>query len=415
MALRRYLATSPGIKSPGITSLVMLSLLALLGANAHAQVSPLAEHRAAVLDLRSGPDTGRLQEREALIEELGQHGQLHLVIDAELANRLGRTVFSPAWGQGKAALELAAQHFGNLDCSQTFQYANDAILYLSAAKAAGVSPDNDTRKAYLFQFLCADRNGNVDQAMSTAAALRILTGGIRPSEISENTWRKYPEIDLLSNLRSASVSFESDSPGAELWIDHRVVGKTPMNVLLREGRHLVAMGLNTRSAAIYIDVPLRNNDPVSLRLSQVSSQWQQLGQSIDEIRAIDDDKRPTKMRELMSATEIDVFFVLEESKIAVWILASSGRTAKHLGNVDSAKEAGRTALHGLREQQRRPGLDLSMPLLRESDLPETVASAESPTRWWLYGLVIGAAAAGAGVILLQDLGQDQQRIEINLP
>ena len=70
-------------------------------------------------------------------------------------------------------------------------------------------------------------------------------------------------------------------------------------------------------------------------------------------------------------------------------------------------------VEGLEESRSAPGLDPSMPLLRET--PNTTTRATATKRWWVYGIVLGAATLGAGFIIAQDLSEDRQRIEVTLP
>jgi len=372
--------------------------------------------RAVVLDLRSGNQNDRIEAHRALIENLGQHGRLQLLGEPELVSILGRSLYSKTLEDGRRKLDAAAIAFGKLDCLATRKLTDDAILFLVAARAEGASTKSELHKAHLFQFLCADREGEIDQAMMAATSLRTLTQGERPKEISERTWRKYPELDALSNLRRVPVLLTSNIPGATIWVDHELVGKTPMTRFLREGMHFFAMGKDGISASSLESIPEQRKIELSLRKSP--SQWRGLAQKVEDIRTSAEPDAKTSRRaamgELMAVVEVDIVFaMLEKGGISVWTQAASQRTPTDLGQAENAREAGRLALREIRERSR-PALDLSMPLLRENDVPQS-DSAKPRRRWWLYGLVLGAAAAGAGVILLQDLRDDRQRIEVTLP
>lgn len=382
-------------------------------AQSKADTYALALHPAALLDFRPGDDQARVESRTTLASALGQHGRIELLRDPEVTAILGHSHYSPERVLGQDKLALARTSFGKLDCEGTRKHTQDAILHFAAARASNVPILGELRKAYLFQFLCADREANLDFAMAAAKSLRALSEGKRPKEISERSWRKYPVIDILSNRRTVALTIESDVPGAEIWVDHKQFGVTPSTLFLAEGEHLIAIGKDTRSASTFTNLLSRST--LSLTLSKSTGQWQGLAESLDEIRNAKDEEITQSMRSLMSALEVDVVFVMEEdATISVWTLTPSRPKAKLAGSAPDAREAGRLALRSIRETNTRPGLDLRMPLLRESDVPES-ERAEEPRRWWLYGLVLGAVAAGAGVILLQDLGDDKQRIELMLP
>ena len=116
----------------------------------------------------------------------------------------------------------------------------------------------------------------------------------------------------------------------------------------------------------------------------------------------------------MAATLSEVAFVMREpGRVAVWILPVNRRSAELVGHAPNAAIAGRLAMQGLEDSNNGPGLDPNMPLLREDATTTTLSSSKK--RWWVYGVVLGAVAAGAGFIIAQDLREDQQRIEVMLP
>jgi hypothetical protein len=41
--------------------------------------------------------------------------------------------------------------------------------------------------------------------------------------------------------------------------------------------------------------------------------------------------------------------------------------------------------------------------------------ADGNRRWWVYGIVLGAAAIAGGAIVVSGLSDDHQRIEVTLP
>lgn len=372
---------------------------------------------AVVLDLRPGPDNVRAPSREAFVEALGEHGELRLVGGLELRKTLARSTYSAILEQGKVTLASAALAYGSLDCPSAESRSEQAVLDLSAADASGADARLELRQAYLYSFLCAHKAGHVDHAMAAARILRKLdtertNPDGRPSEISESTWRTYPGLDAQSNALLVPVSIESEPSGAAIWVDFEKLGTTPDQVFLSAGEHIVAMSSEHGSVSQRITVTSAGT--MKLPLHAQKREWIGVAESLDELREAKGPARSEAMRDLMAAVEGQVAFVMREpGRIAVWVLPPQRRGAQLVGHAPHASAAGKLALGALQESSRSPGLDPTMPLLTEDSESSTTAS--SGRRWWIYGVVLGAAAVGAGLIVAQDLREDRQRIEVSLP
>jgi len=367
---------------------------------------------AVVVDLRSGEHSLRAPSQEAFADALAQHGELRLTADPELRSRLANGPYSAILLQGQAALDSVALSFAARDCSTASLRAEKAILDLAAAAASGAEANQALHQAYLYRFLCADRADEFEQAMAAATMLRALDGDQRPNEISLSTWEKYPAADVQSNQRWVSVEFASTPIGADIWIDYRRVGRTPSMHLLAEGEHIVAMASASGSASQKIRVT--GEGKVQLPLSKAESKWAAITKTMQELQEAHGRERSSAMGSLLAAIESEAAFVMREpGRIAVWILPINRRSAELVGHAPNATIAGRLAIEGLQDSLTMPGIDPNMPLLRESDMSETQASSDR--RWWVYGIVLGAAVAGAGFVVLQDLSEDRQRIEVTLP
>ncbi len=370
---------------------------------------------AIIIDLRPGEDSVRRPSREAFREALGEHGELRLVGGLELQSILAGAPYSAILEQGRVALASVALAYGALDCPGTFSRSDQAILDLAAASASGVNADVELRQAYLYRFLCAHRANDTDRAMAAARMLRRFAGSSdgRPKEISESTWNRYPEIDAQSNQRRVAVSFESDPEGATIWVDFRERGTTPERLFLSTGEHIVALGRD--SSAVSQRVSVSGPGTIKLPLHKSARQWKGMTTSVEALRDARGDRRNIAMRDLMAAVEAQVAFVMRDpGRISVWVLPLGKSASQHIGHAPNASIAGSLALQALNDSARAPGLDPNMPLLRESDV-ETVTTSSS-RRWWIYGgVVLGAAALGAGLIISQDLSKDRQRIEVSLP
>ncbi len=419
MVPQRILQTAAGL---ALSSLLLLTRVAYAEAPLAADAASNADaaessedsfHLSTIaVDLRPGDAETRGPSLDAFLEAIGMYGEFTLPSDNELNARLQARPFSAILDRGLATLSAAILSFGTLDCVQTEERAHRAALDFAAAMAAGVDARKELRQAHLYLFLCADRGGRVDDAMDAARVLQSLSADARPSEISLNTWQKYPSVDTQSNQRLIPVQIESDPSGADVWIDYLGAGLSPSTHYLSEGAHVVALGKDGR--AISQSIQVRGKGRVSLKLPDNSSRWAGLVDTLQAARAKTEAKREEAMRSLMSATESDVAFVLREpGRIEVWIAPSNRGSADFVGHAPNAAIAGQLALQALRDAERAPGIDPNFPLLREGDTTSTRAS--SNRRWWVYGVVLGAAAIGAGIIVAQDLSEDRQRIEVSLP
>jgi hypothetical protein len=369
-----------------------------------------------LIDLRPGEDTVRAPSREAFLEALGEHGELRLSGGLELRRALARSPHSAVLEQGRAALAGVAMAYSALDCPGTFARSDRAILDLAAAGASGIDTSTELRTAYLYRFLCAHRASDVDSAMAAASMLRTLAIGIgedgRPKEISSATWQTYPQVDAQSSQLRVPVEVESVPEAATIWVDFEERGQAPMRVFLSAGEHIVALG--SPKGAVSQRVTVTGPGTIKLPIQPRSQQWQGMAQSVEALRLAVGDQRDTAMRDLMAAVEAQVAFVMREpGRIAVWVLPLGKTAAQHVGHAPNASIAGSLALQALAESARAPGLDPNMPLLREDDV--TKVGSTSNRRWWVYGVVLGAAAVGAGLIIAQDLSEDRQRIEVSLP
>tara|TARA_R110002073_G_scaffold123819_3_gene267684 strand:+ start:58768 stop:59811 length:1044 start_codon:yes stop_codon:yes gene_type:complete len=347
---------------------------------------------------------------------LGEHGELRLPGRLELRRVLARTPHSAILEQGKVALATVALAYGALDCPGTFSRSNQAILDLAAASASGIDASLELRQAYLYRFLCAHRGGDVDKAMAAASMLRTLAAGVsadgRPKEISEATWQTYPAIDAQSNQGQVVVSFESEPSGAAIWIDFEERGTTPEKLFLATGEHIVALG--SAQGAVSQRITVTDAQTIKLPLHASAHEWKAIAESVETLRVAKPAARNIEMRNLMAALEAQVAFVMEDpGRVSVWVLPLGESAPHHIGHAPNASIAGSIALQALRDSAQAPGLDSTMPLLREHD--DTNVRKSSNRRWWVYGVVLGAAAVGAGFIIAQDLTDDRQRIEVAFP
>ncbi len=364
---------------------------------------------ALVLDLRTQPQDGQRASRKAFLQSLDEYGEIALLRDPEARSILARKPYSRAKQEALEALEHSSTAFAALDCPRTQKQIRKSVGLLAQAQAQDMDVAAPLYQAYLYSFLCADRMADTDAAMLAAAMLAALTAGARPKEISESNWRKYPILDAQSNLGHQSVTIQS-SPGAVVWVDHQKRGNAPLTLLLPEGEHIFAAAGPQGSTHLRSQATTE----IVLDLQPQETKWGGLPALVQEVSESFGPVYASSMRSLLVAVEAEIAFVIKDPfDVEIWILPKRRRDVIRVGLAEPIKKAGRMALRALKKAERSPGLDPTMPLLREEEVPEE--AEEAPTRWWIYGVVLGAAAAGAGIILLQDLREDRQNIEVVFP
>ncbi len=394
----------------GVLTLVLVS--ALVPGEGWTQEHSVID--ALVIDLRAADETSRKPSSAAFITALGEHDEIRLEGEEELRSILERTSYSAIFEQGRANLAATAVAYGALDCPGVESRSAQTILDLAAAMASGVNARAELHQVYLYRFLCADRQAHSSRAIEAARMLRRISAdqdSWRPKEISEATWSRYPQPDTEGE---GAVHIGSEPEGATIWIDYKEQGITPLRVLLSHGQHVVA--LSSKVASVSQQITVSGAGTVHLPLPAQEPQWQSMRESIARLQAATKEDRPEGMRSIMTTIEVQAVFVMREpGRIAVWVWRPQSRRAEHVGHAPNAKIAGNLVLQALGDAQVLGGLGLdpSVALLLQED--ETDTRSSSGRRWWVYGVVLGAAAIGAGFIVAQDLSENRQRIEVTLP
>lgn len=368
------------------------------------------------MDLRAGSAEQRAERYGELESALEAEDGMHLGEDAELAAILARRASTRELDRGREQLDHAATAFGKLACATAEEHVAEALLSFAAAQSLGLDVHAERRRALVYRLLCADRDGEIDRAMSAAQELRALGSEASPKEIPDNVWTRYPTVDAGSNYRTAAVSMASDPAGASIWIDFRPAGRAPSTVLVPEGEHIVAMTDGELAVAKRVLIDGRSR-PVILTLPRgAGGSWSGLSAEVHTLhsgsRAVDG----KTIAELLSAIETSLAFVLREpGSIEVWFWNGRSPAARLLGSAPTPRAAIRVARASLLEVPSGAGLDPSAPLLVEDQSDQEEDEDNDESKWWLYGAVLGAAVLGTTIILAHDLSDDEQRIEVRFP
>jgi len=264
--------------------------------------------------------------------------------------------------------------------------------------------------------VCADQGGDRGAAQGAAAALRRLRAGDPPAGISDAVWSRYPSMDAATGVQNAQLAITSQPAGASVWIDHAQAGKTPITVSLPEGEHLVAAA--ARGGAVARRVTVATSwVPASLALAVPAgggTRWREVEARVRAWRSRARRPDESGIGDVLARAGVPYAVLIDpRGKLQVWHRGAGRAAARHLGNAAAAGE-----VDALVAAARGPGIDPDRPLLR--DTPEQRAGVRGESKgkwqeWWVYAVVIGAAAVGAGIVVANDLGDDQQRIEITVP
>ncbi|HKE16594.1 MAG TPA: PEGA domain-containing protein [Kofleriaceae bacterium] len=389
-----------------------------------------AADRVGVVDLARGAATERRARRAAIEKQLAGVSGVRPVDDPELRQALAGESVDPQLESGRRALARAQAAFGALDCTHARGEADAALLALAAVQAASGEAgaanqvNDDLRRAHTIRFLCADQGGDRGAAQSAARALRALKAGDPPRGISDAVWSRYPAIDAAAGVQNGRLSVTTQPAGAAVWIDHAPAGKAPITVSLSEGEHLVAAGsTDPRSGGgVARRVTVATGwAPAQLALAlpaRAASRWRDVEERVAGWRRGTARPGAADVGQLCARAGLSRVVVIDgRGGIQVWVRAAGGEGARVAGSAGRPEEI--AAL--MAGPRRGPGIDPSRPLLRET--PEERAAIQVQKsgkrgkwqQWWVYAVVIGAAALGAGIVLGNDLGEDRQRIEITVP
>lgn len=362
-----------------------------------------------------GPDDGARQKLAAAVVAGGLEPVIGDGVEDALAgihaDRDGVTL--------AAALAEAKDKFGALACPEAIAAAQTAISIGAARQAAGLAVP-ELPRAWTYVLLCADRTNDANTAFAAAAAIRSLGGA---PEADAKLLAKYPEIDALSNREVMEVEIKADTDGAAVWVDFKLVGKSPLKLALATGPHIMAAAAGTKRGTVTGTV-IRKQPLVQIPLQDQASKWSSLASRIASWHG----KVPKPKELAWALREVDarVALVRHGDTVEAWGHAGEGEPVRRLGNDDGMRKLDEApaliALVADRSQtwaDRAP--DPDQPLLTETPEERKArgqlkkGEEEEPTRWWVYATIAGAVLAGAIVIYAHDQADDTQRVELKYP
>jgi hypothetical protein len=300
-----------------------------------------------------------------------------------------------------AALADAQGKFGALDCKGTIADAQTAIQIGAARQAAGLAVQ-ELPRAWAYVLLCADRTNDAPTALVAASAIRTLGG-------SSDVDAKLLEIEI-----------KTDTPGAEVWIDFRRAGVSPLKLPLASGPHVIAAAKGAQRGVLTGTV-VRKQPVLTVPLADQSGQHTAIAKRVASWKGAMPD--PAELATLMTAVNARIAIVRRGDTIEAWGHAGNAEPVRRLGNEDGMRTlddaADLVALISDRIQtwaDRAP--DPDQPLLVETALERRArleTEKEAPTRWWVYATIGGAVLAGAILIYANESRDNTQRVEIHYP
>lgn len=315
-----------------------------------------------------------------------------------------------------AAMAEAQRAFGALDCAATFTAAHQAIGLAAARQAAGLAvPELPRATAYVV--LCADRAGDVDAAMRAVAKYRAAVGqGAAGSDVPADVLKKYPALDTLLDRDLVPLEITTDAPDAEVWIDFVRAGKAPLTITLPAGEHVIGVAAGTRRGWA-AGSAVKTQTKLAVPTHDRAGKWADVAKRVASWNG----QRPSPQ---------DLGWVMAKVQARV-VLIHRGATLEAFGRLGLAEPPHKLGDEEIpvTEMQRAVALlddrvhiwndrapDPDQPLLlddgRQRDKDGKLKNI--PTKWWVYGAVIGAVAAGAAIIFATESGSDRQRVELHV-
>jgi hypothetical protein len=375
--------------------------------------SAAPRERVAVIDL--GPDDGTRQKLAAAIVAGGLDAVIGDGVEDALAGiNQDRDNIALA-----AALAEARDKFGALACTEATAAAQTAISIGAARQAAGLDVP-ELPRAWTYVLLCADRTGDAAGAIVAAAAIRTLGGA---PDVDAKLLAKYPEVDALSNRDVMEVEIKADVDGADVFVDFRRAGKSPVKLPLATGPHIMAAAAGSRRGTVTGTV-VRKQPVVTIATQDQAGKWSTLARRVASWHG--KMPRPSELAWALREVDARVALVRHGNTVEAWGHAGEGEPLRRLGNDDGTRKLEEAnalvALIADRVQtwsDRAP--DPDQPLLvetadeRRARGLKVKGEEEPPTKWWVYATIAGAVLTGAIVIYANDQADNTQRVELKWP
>ncbi|HEX5062844.1 MAG TPA: hypothetical protein VFV99_25900 [Kofleriaceae bacterium] len=376
-----------------------------------------ARERVAVIDL--GPDDGTRQKLAAAIVAGGLEPVIGDGVEDALAGINGdRDTVALA-----AALAEAKDKFGALACPETIAAAQTAISIGAARQAAGL-PVPELARAWTYVLLCADRTNDASAAFAAATAIRTLGGSSAAAgDVDAKLLAKYPDIDALSNREVMEVEIKADVDGADVFLDFRPVGKSPLKLVMATGPHIMAAAAGGKRGTVTGTV-IRKQPLVTIPMQDQSSKWSSLAMRVASWHG--KVPKPKEIGWALGQVDARIALVRHGDTVEAWGHPGEGEPVRRLGGDDGSRKLDEApALVALVVDRTQSWVDRApdpdQPLLTETPEERKArghlkkGEEEEPTRWWVYATIAGAIVAGSIVIYAHNQADDTQRVELKYP
>lgn len=218
------------------------------------------------------------------------------------------------------------------------------------------------------------------EALRQAAILRPERTSLDPAEFSPEVRAEYDTVrETLETEAPFALATETEPPGAELTLDGRKAGTTPIRVRLHRGRHYLVFRAPDHIAYARV-VDVERESPAELRV---------------ELQALSLAQTAGQLAELDAAA----FAALDSSSRARLLPAAEGATPVHIGSEGAGWRAALLdSTNGdirLAATVETSNLNLAVPalvdMLRDAPQPKPLVR-----KWWFW-TVIGAAVVATSV------------------
>ncbi|HMG55889.1 MAG TPA: hypothetical protein VK601_20455 [Kofleriaceae bacterium] len=354
----------------------------------------------------------------------------------DVAHRLHTAIigagFSPVLGDGvddalagrdverdavvlSSELAAAERAFGALACGEVIPAARQAIG-IAAARQAGGRPVPELPRALAYVLLCADRDGQLDDAATAAVQLRALGGS---PDVPAAVWAKYPDFDALANPAQVELEVDADVAGASVWIDFRPIGPAPVRVTVAVGEHVIAAAAGSRRGWAAGDA-IPSQRSIKLPLTDTAGPWADVARHVAAWgRAV---PPPAELGFVLARTHARIALVRHGDTIEAWGRVGLSEAPHLIGDDDGvapisdvprvlALIADRIASWNAHAPDPDRPLLVEDPGVRGARRDE----AATPTKWWVYAAIGGALAVAATVLVVHEAAGDHQRVELNYP
>lgn len=325
--------------------------------------------------------------------------------------------------QLQAAMADAQSKFGALACPEAVAAAQTAIELGAARQASGLAVP-ELARAWTYVLLCADRAHDTPTALVAAANIRTLgatLGGI--ADVDAQLLARYPDVDALSNRETVELSITTEVGGADIYVDFVKVGRSPLELVLATGPHIIAAGSGTRRGVVTGTV-IRTQPVIAIQMPDQQGPWGTVAARVagwaGKVPA------PAELAFVLNAVKARAALVRHGDTVEAWGHAGFGDQVRRLGAADDgvrplAEAAPLVALVADRlETWKDRAPDPDQPLLVETPGERAGrkidrGEQEEPTRWWVYAAIGAALAAGALVVYAHDTADNTQRVELHVP